>query len=68
MALAVGGAPPHCAWSVTKFRPTLYVRTIFKKNLNRNSLLTYRVGRNLVTDHAGGGGVLPTAKAINPTI
>ena len=21
----------------------------------------YRVGRNLVTDHAGGGGVVPTA-------
>ena len=33
------------------------------KNVN-----IYRVGRNLVTDHAGGGGVVPTAKAINPTI
>ena len=55
------------AYNLLLLRPTIFMTTS-QGDGSKVILMYYRVGRNLVTDHAGGGGVVPTAKAINPTI
>ena len=46
MALAVGTTPPPPAWSVTKFRPTLY--TFYIKRYHYHVVVLTRFGVNIV--------------------